>query len=39
MKFIVNSAILLAQLDPVACNTAVPKMLKTAGFKDIQIKT
>jgi len=39
MKFIVNSAILPTQLDPVACNTAVPKMLKTAGFKDIQIKT
>jgi hypothetical protein len=39
MKFIVNSGILPTQLDPWACNTAVPKMLKDAGFKDINIKT
>jgi hypothetical protein len=39
MKFVVNSGILPMQFDPLACNTAVPKMLKDAGYKDVLVKT
>jgi len=38
-KFIVNSGILPLQIDTVSCNTAIPKMLMGAGYKNIKIKT
>jgi hypothetical protein len=38
VKFIVNSGILPTQLDPTACNTAVPKKLKDAGIKDVHVR-
>jgi hypothetical protein len=36
---IVNSAILPKEMDPVACAMGTPKMLKTAGIKDIKVNT
>ena len=38
-KFIVNSAILPEEIDPVACAMGIPKMLRDAGVKDIDVKT
>jgi len=39
MKFVVNSGILPLQIDPGTCYTEIPKMLKSAGFSNVQIKT
>jgi hypothetical protein len=38
-KFIVNSAILSSSLDPMACAVGAPKMMMTAGIKDVKIKS
>lgn len=38
-EFIVNSAILPGEIDPVACAMGIPKMLRDAGVKDIHVKT
>jgi nitrate reductase NapAB chaperone NapD len=38
-KFIVNSAILSSNLDPMACAVGAPKMLMNAGIKDVKIKS
>ena len=38
-EFIVNSAILPGEIDPVACAMGIPKMLRDAGVKDIHAKT
>ncbi len=38
-KFIVNSAILSSELDPMACAMGAPKMLMNAGVKDVKIKS
>lgn len=34
-----NSDVLPLQIDPLSCHTAIPKMLKTAGFEDVHVKT
>jgi nitrate reductase NapAB chaperone NapD len=36
-KFIVNSAILSSNLDPMACAIGAPKMLMNAKIKDVKI--
>ena len=36
-KFIVNSAILPGNMDPMACAVGAPKMLANAGVKDAKI--
>ncbi len=38
-KFIVNSAILSSDLDPMACAVGAPKMMMNAGIKDVKIKS
>ncbi len=38
-KFIVNSAILPASMDPMACAKGIPEMLKKAGTKDVTVKS
>ena len=38
-KFIVNSAILSANMDPVACSMGLPKMLQNVGIKDVKVAT
>ncbi len=38
-KFIVNSAILSSELDPMACAMGAPKMLMNAGVKNVKIKS
>ena len=38
-KFIVNSAILPANMDPLACAVGAPKMLSNAGIKNAKIKS
>ena len=38
-KFIVNSAILSANMDPVACSIGLPKMLQNMGIRDIKVVT
>ena len=38
-KFVVNSAILPASMDPMACAVGTPKMLEKAGIKNVKIKS
>jgi nitrate reductase NapAB chaperone NapD len=38
-KFIVNSAILPASMDPLACAVGTPKMLEKAGIKNVKVKS
>jgi hypothetical protein len=38
-KFIVNTAILPSNLDPMACAVGAPKMLMNAGVKDVKIRS
>ncbi len=38
-KFIVNSAILSSDLDPMACAVGAPKMMMNAGIKNVKIKS
>jgi hypothetical protein len=38
-KFIVNSAILSAYMDPVACSMGLPKMLQKIGVQDVKVVT
>ena len=38
-KFLVNSAILPATMDPMACATGTPKMLEKAGIKNVKVKS
>ena len=38
-KFVVNSAILPASMDPLACAVGTPKMLEKAGIKNVKIKS
>jgi nitrate reductase NapAB chaperone NapD len=39
MKFLVNSAILPAGMDPMACAVGTPKMLEKAGIKNVKVKS
>ena len=39
MKFLVNSAILPASMDPMACARGIPEMLKKEGIKDVTVKS
>jgi hypothetical protein len=39
MKFVVNSAILPAGMDPMACAVGTPKMLENAGIKNVRVKS
>ena len=38
-KFLVNSAILSPNMDPMACAVGAPKMLINAGIKDVKIRS
>jgi len=38
-KFVVDSAILSPNMDPMACSVGAPKMLAKAGVKDVKIKS
>jgi nitrate reductase NapAB chaperone NapD len=38
-KFVVNSAILPASMDPMACAVGTPKMLEKAGIKNVKVKS
>jgi len=38
-KFLVNSALLPASMDPLACAVGTPKMLEKAGIKNVKIKS
>lgn len=38
-KFIVNSAILPGNMDPMACAVSAPKMLMNAGVKNAKIES
>jgi hypothetical protein len=38
-KFIVNSAVLSAGMDPVACAMGIPKMFKNQGISDVKVKS
>ncbi len=38
-KFIVNSAILTPNMDPLACSMGLPKMLRNKGIRDIKVVT
>jgi nitrate reductase NapAB chaperone NapD len=38
-KFVINSAILPGNMDPMACAVGAPKMLRNAGIKDAKIKS
>ncbi len=38
-KFLVNSAILSPNMDPMACAVGAPKMLMNAGVKDVKIRS
>jgi hypothetical protein len=38
-KFIVNSAILPEDIDPLACATGIPDMLEKQGIKDVKVKS
>jgi hypothetical protein len=39
MKFLVNSGILPAGMDPMACAVGTPKMLEKAGIKNVKVKS
>jgi hypothetical protein len=39
MKFVVNSGILPASMDPMACAVGTPKMLEKAGIKNVKVKS
>ena len=38
-KFLVNSAILSPNMDPMACAVGAPKMLMNAGIRDVKIRS
>lgn len=38
-KFIVNSAILPEDIDPVACATGIPEMLEKQGITNVKVKS
>jgi hypothetical protein len=37
-KFLVNSAILPRNIDPIACATGIPQMLLEKGIKNVKVK-